>query len=58
MCNNYNSGEQAKFGMLLEKKYGFGIMQELETLRQKPKKWTIEELLQIEEIYEEKINDL
>lgn len=44
VCNNYNGGEQAKFAIYLEKRYGHGILQELSTLRATYKLWTIQEI--------------
>ncbi len=49
VCNCYNSGELDEFGLYLEEKHGFGILQELQRLYNTPKKWTILELLQLAE---------
>lgn len=43
-CNLFKSGEAARFAIHLEAKYGFGIVQELHALAQRPKKWTAEEV--------------
>lgn len=53
ICNNYNGGEQAVFGIKLEAKYGVGIMQELEQLKNKYKLWTKEEIVSLTEHYKE-----
>lgn len=54
-CNNYGGGEQAKFTIRQEAKYGFGILQELEGLRLTPYMWTREELEEKEKYYKSKI---
>lgn len=46
-CNKYLSGNLNKYAIYLEKKYGKGILQELNKLYFTPKKWTREELEQI-----------
>ena len=43
-CNNFGGGEQAKFAIYLEKKYGYGIVQELQKLRDTRKHWPKEEI--------------
>lgn len=43
-CNRYLSGNLDKYGLYLETKYGFGILQELNVLYQTPKKWSREEV--------------
>ena len=55
-CNCYNSGQLADFAIFLEKKYGKGILQKLNRLYLTPKKWTIEELLEIERTYQQKLS--
>ena len=52
------SGEGAKAAVVLEKKYGHGILQELLRLYHKPKKWTVEELLAVEKKYLKLAEDL
>lgn len=54
-CNCYNSGELDAFALFLEERYGAGILQDLQRLFITPKKWTIEELLEIEKEYTEKL---
>ena len=44
VCNNYKSGNIAEYDLYLEKKYGFGILQELNRLYRTPKKWTRQEI--------------
>ena len=51
-CNNYCGGEQQRFALYLEAKYGNGILQELNKLYNTSKKWTREELLEVKEKYE------
>lgn len=44
-CNRHRSGNLASYALYLEKKYGAGILQELNRLHMKAKKWTREEVL-------------
>lgn len=53
-CNRMKSGNRDIYALRLEEQYGHGILQELYQLRYKAKKWTIEELLEIENIYKQK----
>jgi len=58
-CNTYNSGEQWNFGKALEKKYGEGVIDELEVKKQLNKNmcdrfWYIEQI----KIYKEKVRKL
>lgn len=53
-CNRWMSGNLAEYAVFLEEKYGAGILQEIQRLYNKPKKWTIPELLEIEELYKRK----
>jgi len=57
-CNNYRGGEQQKFAIVLENKFGHGILQELNDLYHTPKKWTREEILKVESYYKEKLKQL
>jgi hypothetical protein len=57
-CNCYNSGELDAFAIHLEGKYGHGILQELQELYLAPKKWTLEELKEIEDSYSKKLRAL
>lgn len=50
-CNLYKSGNLAEYAVAIEEKYGQGTIQKLYKLRNTPKKWTIEELLEIEAKY-------
>lgn len=45
-CNRNLSGNLANYAIFLEKKYGSGILQEIDTLYRTYKKWTREELLE------------
>jgi len=47
VCNNYESGNLANYALFLERKHGKGVLQELNKLYNKPKKWTPEELEEI-----------
>jgi len=51
-CNRMQSGNLSQYAIYLEKKYGHGILQELNTLYQTPKKWTADEIRTIAEKYE------
>lgn len=51
-CNRWKSGNLAAYTMYLEDRYGPGIVQELNRLFRTPKKWTIPEILVIEEKYQ------
>lgn len=55
VCNCYNSGELDLFALHLEAIHGAGILQELERLFQTPRKWTMEELVAMEEEYGRKL---
>lgn len=57
-CNCFNSGELDDFAIFLEKEYGHGILQELNELYNTPKKWSIDELLKVEEEYKNKLSKL
>jgi hypothetical protein len=54
LCNCYNSGELDLFALYLEKKYGAGILQELQKKYNTPHKWSIQEILTVAELYERK----
>jgi len=51
VCNRWKSGNLASYSLFLEDKYGHGIIQELYTKFRTSRKYTIEELLDIEEYY-------
>lgn len=50
-CNRWKSGNQVQYALFLEEKYGMGILQTLRDLFNTPRKWTLEEVLAIEEQY-------
>ena len=50
-CNIHKSGNLAPYSVYLEEKYGFGIIQKLRDLFNTPKKWSIEEVLEVKEKY-------
>ena len=50
-CNREKSGNLSLYTLYIEEKYGMGIVQDLRKLYNTPRKWTIEELLEIEKIY-------
>lgn len=53
-CNRHHSGQGQIYSLKLEEKYGHGILQELYRLYRTEKKWTMSELLDIEEKYVQK----
>ena len=53
-CNLRKSGNLAEYAIRLEEKWGAGTMNELYKLRRTPKKWSVEELLAVEELYRRK----
>lgn len=50
-CNLYKSGNIAEYAVKIEEKWGDGTIKELYKLRNTQKKFTIEELLEIEAEY-------
>lgn len=54
-CNLYKSGNLAEYAAKLEEKWGDGTIKELYILRRTPRKWTIDELLALEELYIRKL---
>lgn len=50
-CNRWKSGNLAPYSIFMEEKYGHEILQEIRTLYNTPKKWTIEEILEVEKLY-------
>ena len=56
-CNLYQSGNQIEYTLFIQKKYGKNAVQELRDLFQTPRKWTIDELLAIEELYKRKLHE-
>lgn len=57
-CNRMRSGKLDRYSLLLEEKYGVGILQDLEKLYRTPKKWTIEEILNVEKYYKDELKKL
>ncbi len=57
-CNLYRSGNGVKYALFLENKYGKGILQEIQQLYYKPKKWSVEEILAIEQKFIDKLKQL
>ena len=57
-CNIFHSGRLDVYAVELEKKYGQGILQELQELKRTHKKFTIPELEEMYEIYKSKLKDL
>ena len=53
-CNRWKSGNLGLYTLYLEKKYGHGIVQKLYEKHRKVRKYTIGELLLIEEKYQAK----
>lgn len=47
-CNNMHSGRREMYALYLERKYGKGILQKLHKKFITSKKWTLEELKEIE----------
>ena len=57
-CNRWKSGNLAPYSLFMEEKYGHGILQEIRDLYHTPRKWTIGEILFIEEVYKQKLHAL
>ena len=57
-CNLYRNGEPTKFAIFLEYKHRHGILQELSDLRNKPKKWTREEIIEVEKKFNERAHNV
>ncbi|MHB1086431.1 MAG: recombination protein NinG, partial [Minisyncoccota bacterium] len=57
-CNRWKSGNLSVYSLFMEEKYGHGILQEIRTLYHTPKKWTIQELLEVEALYKQKLAEL
>lgn len=51
-CNRWHSGRGAEYSHYLVERYGDGIIKELYTLFRTPRKWKIEEVLEIEVRYD------
>jgi len=50
-CNCFRAGQKETYAVKLEKKYGFGILQELEGLKNKGAKFKVAELKELIEHY-------
>lgn len=50
-CNRWRNGAPNEYALFLEKKYGHGILQELDKKFRTARKYTVEELLAIAEKY-------
>ena len=57
-CNLYKSGNGSVYAVRLVEKYGDGIIQELYKLFNTPKKWTLEEVLEKEQYFIKKKEEL
>jgi len=57
VCNTHLSGNLAIYRDVMIAKYGVDVVEELES-RRSPKKWSIEELKEIIELYTKKYNEL
>lgn len=57
-CNMLYNGQAAEYALRLQKKYGDGIIQELNSRRKEEKRFTPQELKAIEEKYTEKLKTL
>ena len=54
-CNLYKSGNLVPYAIYMQKTYGDGILDEIQALWLKPKKWSREELKEKEEYFKEKL---
>lgn len=57
-CNMYKSGDLASYAVFLEKKYGYGILQEIKKMSDSTKTWKRSDLDKILEYYKEKLKCL
>jgi hypothetical protein len=57
-CNRWKSGNLAAYALYLEEKYGQGILQDLNTLYNTPKKWTREDIEEKRRFYAEAFHAL
>ena len=58
LCNRWKSGNLAQYSLFMEEKYGAGILQEIRKLYRTPRKWKISELLEVEELYTQRLLEL
>jgi len=57
-CNRYREGEKDVYALRLQEKYGQGILEELNKEKNKIKRFTPDELLNLIEVYKKKIAQL
>jgi len=57
-CNRFKGGMQAEYALFLERKYGLGILQELDRLKWIPRKLSPLDIAGMIEGYKEKIKKL
>lgn len=57
-CNLHKSGNGSVYAVKLIEKYGEGVISELYKLYNTPRKWTIEEVLEKEQEYIKKLEEL
>ena len=46
-CNTFNAGEQYKYSLAVDEKYGKGVAEQLSTIAQQTKKFTVDDFLKI-----------
>lgn len=57
-CNTYKGGDLANYAIFLEKRYGYGILQEIEKLADDKRTWNLKLLEERYNYYKEKLNEL
>jgi len=57
-CNGFRSGEQYKFSLELDRKYGDGTAEDLMIASKQTRKWTRDELEQMYHHYKRKVDEL
>lgn len=57
-CNRFRDGNKEVYAIRLERKYGYGILQKLEVLRDKGKRFKLSELEELIEKYQNKLKEL
>ena len=57
-CNKWRSGNREEYALRLEKKYGYGILQELKTASYEDKYWKVAELKELIEQLKAEINEI
>ena len=53
-CNMWGAGEQYKYSIAIDRKYGVGTAEHLHQQAQQVKKWTVDELQELITLYKEK----